>query len=297
MGVLITLNETTVINDGNNSSYTYTFPNGGYTFKDDMIALSSFSNYFSTINISSALGNNIIAFGWPTGDGGVFSVPNIIPDGNYSVASLNAFLQSRMVAGGYYLISQTKPYANVYFINLSLNEALNRVVINTYNLSTTKYTIGYGAFYRYPPNANWVLSNQSPIFDMIPQINQTLGWGNFVGGLPADLNAPDSVFIAPSSPSLLPLKTVNINCSIVSNRTSIPADLLYAYAPNKDETTLSLYTPQADFVWVPILDGTYNDFKIELRNALDNTIITQSNPQMTLVLYIKNKNEFSEINI
>ena len=295
MGILITLNETNVINDGTNTSYLYTFPNGGYRFKDDMIALNTITNISSSLNISSALGNNMLYYGWPNSINSIEADTDIIPDGAYSIFSLNAFFQSRMYARGQYLIKNSNG-SIVYFMNLSLDPASNRVVLNTYNLSTTAYQIGFGNAYSYPSNANWVLSNRSPNIELIPQtFYQVIGFN--IGVYPSSITAPNSVFTGTSLPQLLKNKVINVNCNIVANRAVIPNDLLFAYTPKGDPNTIQTYTPMADFNWVRITDGLYNTLEIQLRDGLDNSIFKQLNPQTTITLYIKNKNEFDEINI
>jgi hypothetical protein len=291
MGVLITLNETTVINDGFNSSYTYTFPNGGYRFKDNMMALSSLTNYNSTVNISAQLNNNKLYYGWPVGppSNGVAAVSATIPDGHYTISQLNAFFQSVMYANKHYFLTLT---GNItYIMVFSFNNSQERVYLNTYNIgnfSSPQYTI--------PAGANWTYNSSSPLVQLIAGTPYEL-IGFPTGTYPTALASPDSIFSGTTIPEILAVKTVNIHCSIVANRTSIPNDLLYDYAPNEDQTTLNLYTPQADFVWVPITDGLYNEFVIELRDSLNNKLIKQSVPQMTLVLYIKSKDELSEKNI
>lgn len=298
MGVLITLNETTVINDGRNSSYTYTFPNGGYRFQDDMIALSSFSNFNSTVNISASLGNNLLNYGWPTGppSNGIISCSNTIPDGNYTISQLNAFFQSCMYARGQYFITTT---GNItYCMVLSYEPSTQRVYLNTYNLNVNEFPLNQ---FTIPPTPQgqiaWVRGTNTPYLDLLIDgtFRQLIGFAP--ANYPSSISSPSSIFSGTQQPEIVAIKTININCSLVNNRTSIPNNLLYAFAPSENMLSQNLYQPQANFVWVKIKDGVYNEFKIELRNSLNNTQIVQSNPQMTLVLYIKNKNEFSQMNL
>ena len=51
------LNSNGVVVGSNNSKFVYTFPNGGYTFKDDAIALQELAMYFSSFNITTTYNN------------------------------------------------------------------------------------------------------------------------------------------------------------------------------------------------------------------------------------------------
>ena len=60
MGKTIILNTVNIEENSNDTKLVYNFPSGGYTFKNDMIALQSVYQYFSIFNITSDYGNNTL---------------------------------------------------------------------------------------------------------------------------------------------------------------------------------------------------------------------------------------------
>ena len=60
MGKTIILNTANIVENSNNTKLVYNFPSGGYSFKNDMIALQSVYQYFSIFNITSDYGNNTL---------------------------------------------------------------------------------------------------------------------------------------------------------------------------------------------------------------------------------------------
>jgi hypothetical protein len=51
MGKTLILNSSNVVSGSGNSKFVYNFPQGGYTFKDDIIAIQEIAQYFSAFNI------------------------------------------------------------------------------------------------------------------------------------------------------------------------------------------------------------------------------------------------------
>ena len=62
MGKTIILTTANIEENSNNTKLVYNFPSGGYTFKNDMIALQSVYQYFSIFNITSDYGNNTFSY-------------------------------------------------------------------------------------------------------------------------------------------------------------------------------------------------------------------------------------------
>ncbi len=64
MGKTLILNSANVVAGSNNSKFQYNFPNGGYVFKEDVIALQAVSMYFSAYNITKAYNNTTYSYTW-----------------------------------------------------------------------------------------------------------------------------------------------------------------------------------------------------------------------------------------
>ncbi len=104
----VILNQTNLIPSTLNNVYRYAFP-GSAAFKGSKVAVSNIQIYYSWVNISASANNNTLSMIFPVGAGTV-TVAVTIPDGTYTVADLNSYLQSIMVANGYYLVDE---YATV----------------------------------------------------------------------------------------------------------------------------------------------------------------------------------------
>ncbi len=64
MGKTIILITANIEENSNNTKLVYNFPSGGYSFKNDMIAVLSIYQYFSIFNITSSYGNNTFSYVW-----------------------------------------------------------------------------------------------------------------------------------------------------------------------------------------------------------------------------------------
>jgi hypothetical protein len=291
MGKLLVLNQTNIVDDGTNSRFIYTFPNGGFVFKDDLIALQSVSQYYSAFNITSAYGNNTASYRWVNN-----TVVNIVfPDGYYTLPDINAYIQSVMVSNKHYLINNANG-ANVYFINWSINQSKYVYQLDVFTTSTSAYPIGTsGATYKYPTGASWTLNNLAPNFTTPAKFNEIVGFA--VGTYPTTLQASSLGFLSTTSPQIVPSPTILMYCSLVNNRAVIPNNLIFAYTPSGVAFgAIQTYEPTAELAWCKINDGNYNQFLIEFRDQFGRELQFQD-PNTTIILHTKNKNEWGEKNI
>ena len=100
---VIVLNSSNLVPDGQNNKLIYKFPNS-VVFKNNSIAVSSVSMYYSWFNISEALMNNKFSYSWLEGTT-TMTYEVVIPDGLYEIAQLNAYFQFVMISNNTYLIS------------------------------------------------------------------------------------------------------------------------------------------------------------------------------------------------
>ncbi|NBP02411.1 MAG: hypothetical protein EBU90_20300 [Proteobacteria bacterium] len=137
--------------NSNNNVFKYTFPSGAVNFKDDQIAVTQVSLYYSWYNINSSLyNNNSFSYTWI--DGTIVNVT--LPNGSYAVSDINSYLQSVMVSNGHYLVDSTGNY--VYFLEFTTNTVYYAVQLNAYavptssSASASSYTKPSGATWSYP---------------------------------------------------------------------------------------------------------------------------------------------------
>jgi hypothetical protein len=284
------------ITNSDNSRFTYQFPLGGYTFKDDLIAVNSISQYFSTFNITTTYNNNSFSYIWVGGTTHTVSIPN----GFYSIAQINAFLQSVMYANKHYLNTTTGQI--VYLLELVINQSRYAVSLNSYLISTA---IATANTWTLPAGATWVLPTNSILpYLVVPSTNnfgKLIGFasgqfpaGTIAGSPPAQTQTPSYAssqsILSTIAPQITPYSSILVFCSLVNNRSTIPSQLIFSYTPI-DATfgALQEYAPQAELAFNEVQDGTYTQFTIELKDQLGNNIAFQD-PNTLITLITKNKN-------
>ena len=290
----IILNSGNVVNDGTNSKFLYNFPNGGYTFKDDLIAVQGISMYFSAFNITTKYNNNSFSYIWVDGTTNVVN----IPDSFLQVADINAYMQSVMVANKHYLVDSAGSY--VYLLELVVNQARYAVQLNSYLISST---IATANSWTLPAGATWVLpTNDILPYMVVPSTNNfglLIGFsagqypaGAISGTPPAQTQSPAYAsaqsILSTLAPQITPYSSFLVFCSLVNNRAVIPSQLVFSFTPT-DSTfgALQVYQPQAELGWNKIENGTYNSFTIEFRDQLGQPV-SFNDPNTLITLYTKN---------
>ena len=105
MSYNLLLNSSNVIGT-NNNQYKYNFINGGLTVPEGAVmSISQVTLPYSWYNISSAYGNNTFSYTIPTNLTNTSTVTVTIPDGFYTISSLNTILQNSLLANNFYFYS------------------------------------------------------------------------------------------------------------------------------------------------------------------------------------------------
>ena len=293
------LNSNNVVAGTNNSVFQYNFPQGGFTFSEDLIAVQQIAMYFSAFNVSTFYNNNSFSYIWVNGTSYTVS----IPDSFLQVADINAYLQSVMVANKHYLLDADGNY--VYLLEMVVNQAKYAVQINNYLVSATLATT-YG--WTLPAGATWVLpTNLILPYLVVPSTNKfglLIGFtaGQYPSGViagvpPAQTQTP--AFTSAQSelsnltPQITPYSSFLVFCSLVNNRAVIPSQLTFSFTPqNSVFGALQVYQANAELGWNKIENGTYNSFRIEFRDQFGNPVSFQD-PNTLITLYTKNKDEWN----
>lgn len=289
------LNSSNIVQGSNNSKFKYLFPNGGYNFKDDLVAVQEISMYFSTFNITSAYGNNSFQYIWVNGT--TFTIT--IPDGYYSIATLNEYLQYVMIQNTHYL--RTTSGQNVYLLEMVINQSRYAVQLNTYLISSAIATANSWSL---PAGATWVLPTNtiSPMFQI--QSNNFTNIIGYVAGKypnaviagtpPAQTQTPSyslaQSFLSSTAPQITPYSSFLVYCSLVNNRVVIPNQLVFSFTPsNVVFGGLSSYQV-SELAWNKIEDGQYSEFIIEFKDQLGRDVVFQD-PNTLITLVTKSKYE------
>jgi len=277
MGKTIILNTSNIVENSNNTKLVYNFPSGGFTFKNDMIALLSLYQYFSIFNITSDYGNNSFSYTWF--DGVEYSIT--IPDGYYEISDLNSYFQSIMIVNTHYMTNSAGQF--IYFLEFIVNTSRYAVQINSYPLDADND-------YILPSGASWSV----PTTSTLSQFNiNTSGFGEVlgyeIGSYPSNQTGSTTAsFLSSVAPQITPYSSILVSCNLVNNRAVIPSNILSSYTP-LGTSIGGLFKFEPNYLqFADVEDGQYTQLVIELRDQLSRSIIIRD-PNMLMTLYTETK--------
>jgi len=296
----IVLNTNNIVPDGKNNKLIYRFPNS-VLFKNNSIAVSSVSMYYSWFNISAELQNNTFTISYLNPAGVLTPYVVVIPDGTYEVITLNALLQFEFIQLGLYLLD-TVSGNNVYYAEFILNPSRYAVQINTF-LFPTALPVGYAA----PANfVGFAPTTYNPVITLPANFNKIFG---YTAGFSTDLNQSNS-FVPPANdplvdkngagtisylsniaPQLQPNQSLYFAISNINNQYSQPSSIIYALVPTVRIGEVIIERPP-QFAWNALIDGTYNELRLTFLGS-DLSPVTINDPNMTILLVIKDNDEYA----
>lgn len=294
----LVLNQTNLVNDGQNNKLVYSFPNS-VQFKDAYIAVSSISMYYSWFNITAAFNNNTFSYIWTNATGSqTFNIT--IPDGLYEVATLNQYLQYVFIQNGHYLINTAGQ--NVYYAEFLINPSRYAVQINTF-LFPTALPAGYTA----PAGLTFPAATFNPSIIIGTTLGALLG---FTGGITTNSNTGNTYtpptsnyisknattgtlsYISTSAPNIQPNSSVLFSASSVDNPYATPTSIIYSLTPAVAVgEVISEKPPQ--FMWNRLIDGTYNQIRITILGSNLAPILI-NDPSITIILVIAQSDEVKQ---
>ena len=281
MGKTIILNTSNIVENSNNTKLVYNFPSGGFTFKNDMIALLSLYQYFSIFNITSDYGNNSFSYTWF--DGLEYSIT--IPDGYYEISDLNSYFQSVMIANTHYMTNSAGQF--IYFLEFIVNTSRYAVQINSYPLDATiQSTNGYIL----PSGASWSVPTTSTLSQFnvnTSAFGEVLGYE--IGSYPTtQVGSTTASFLSSVAPQITPYSSILVSCNLVNNRAVIPSNILSSYTP-LGTSIGGLFKFEPNYLqFADVEDGQYTQFVLEFRDQLSRPIIIRD-PNMLMTLYTETK--------
>lgn len=299
---VIVLNQNNIVQDEKNNTLVYKFPNSVF-FKDKYIAVSSIQMYYSWFNISTELNNNKFSYTWTVG--GVSTVYDIvIPDGIYEVVDLNKLIQFECVKNGTYLVD-TALNDNIYYLELLVNPTRYGIQLNTYQVPTA-----LPAGYATPANfAGFPTQTFNPIVSFPSKFNEFVGYGvNFASNpningayIPPTASKSNNYvskdgfntlsYLSNTFPNVQPNSSLYVSLSNINNPYSAPSSIIYSITANTGVGQIINDTPP-NFMWNKMIDGTYNELRVQFLGTSYQPI-TINDPQMTIMLTIRDKNEMS----
>ena len=287
--------------EGNdNNTFVYNFPNS-VILKDKYIAVSSITMYYCWFNIRSSYNNTTFTYSWTVG--GVSTNYNVIlPDGLYEIADINSYLQWTMIENGHYLIDTAGD--NVYYAELVVNPTRNKVQLNTYQVPTSLPT----GFTQPSGFAGYPTQTFNPIITFTSEFNKIVGYTagftsnpNINGAYVPPTGNNNNNWVAKEDQKLSylsnlianvqPNSSIFMGISNINNPYSQPSSIIYSVVPNVAIGQQITERPP-NFMWNKMIDGTYNQLRVQFL-GLDKSPIPLTDPNLTIMLVIRDKDEFN----
>ena len=269
MRVLI-MNAVNIVPNSNNSKFQYQFPQMVTFNKTDQIAVSSINIFYSWFNVNASLyNNNSFQYVWFDMNGVLNTTYTItIQDGNYTIETLNEYMQSILVSRGHYLI-QTSSGKYVYHIEFVANPTFYSAQLNIYYMmslaSSTGYTRGLNTW-------------QLPTANTCPQviINSTNTFRNLIGfkagTYPSTVASTFQTFLSTSTPQLAPVSSIVMTCSLCQQSIATPDNLLYCFSSSGVAFGDSINVQPSALSFVNCREGTFKSVEIQLLDQNLSTI-------------------------
>jgi len=299
MVATVVLNQSNLLQNGQNNTFLYKFPNS-VSFPHHEIAVQSINMYYSWSNVNaSPLANNKFIYTWTSGTITTAYEVNI-PTGQYEIADINSFFQFVMINNGTYLINAAGAY--VYYAELIVNTTLYSVQVNTFPVPTVLPT-GWSVPVANPATgsagfAGFPTTTQNPVLTFPANLNEIIG---FPAGFATSANVGNGTNLSYTSsqfglaPQVQPNSSIYFSISNIQNKYANPNSIIYSISPAVAfGEQISTLPPQ--FAWNRLLSGTYNELRLTIL-GLDQSPLTILDPNMTIVLVIRDTkdNGFEEL--
>ena len=292
----IVFNSSNVIAGSNNTRYRFNLAQTTFIKKGCKCAIQSVTLPYSWYNISQSIFSNAkyqIKFPCSSAGGSTNTISVTIPDGFYTLTSLNSYLQSIMITNGYYLVSGSN---NVYFAQFVYNTSLYKIEIDLLPVPTTLGSYTYGT-----TSAGWGASSGAGsglptstytpqiIFPLVGGLNSILGFDSNIT-LPATQQTTTQSFTSTSTPNLTPINSLIMLCNLVNNKYSVNNQTLLALTPSTNYGSSIVVSSTLTDSFVDIFEGYYNYIDLEFRDQNFNTMFIRD-PNLCILMLIKDSDE------
>jgi hypothetical protein len=289
------LNQSNIVQDGENNKFVYRFPNS-VQFRDNYIAFSSCSMYYSWFNVTNNFRNNFFTYNWLDALGVSTTYTVNIPDGLYEVTALNSYLQYIFIQNGHYLVNPAGD--NVYYAEFIVNPERYAIQINTFLFPTA-----LPALWTNPAGVAFPPQSFNPIVTIPAEFNTLIG---YVAGFATDQNLNNAYvppvspyvsklangtlsYISTSAPNIQPNSSILFSLSNIDNAYASPSSILYSIVPNVASGQIINEKPPS-LIWNKLINGTYNELRMTILGT-DLSPIKINDPAITVVLVIRDPGE------
>lgn len=251
-----------VANNPYNNVFTYNFSNANITFGDTaQCCINSISIPYSWNNISASFyNNNVLTLIWPNAS----TTTNFtwtIPDGFYTIQTLNQAFLNFQETNGLYLIDNNGNFR--FYSTISTNPTYYAIELDEYPLPTS-----LPASWSYPANfySSLPTTGYTPQI-IIPATNATGTNISNILGLPAGTypavqTTSQNSQLSTFTPQVSQVNNLVFLVNLCNNIYSVPNNLIYSCPINAQFGSLITASPYAQ--WVPCVKGTFSNITITI---------------------------------
>jgi len=282
---VICLTQANVVQGSGNSSFVYRFPTSA-NLDNHSIALASLTLYSCWFNVTAALGNNKLSLTIYPADAYTFTYSIVIPDGSYSVANLNSYLQYWAIQNSLYLIDANGDY--VYFLNIAVNAVRYAIEIQSfscpYNGDIATLPVGYTLPVGFPVAPAVGLSWNAVL--TVP-----VGMSEYLGqavNFSTDANSGNTTTLAYLSticPQINPNPNVMVSITGISNKYAA-SPIIYSFSSAGTPFGSMIQERPNELLWNTLNSGNYNEIRVSFLGT-DFRPLPLLDPSITLLLAIK----------
>jgi hypothetical protein len=302
----IVLNQTNIVQDGNNNTLVYKFPNS-VTFTNSEIAIAQITMYYSWFNVTSSLSNNYFTFNWINAGGtnNYTTYTIYIPNGLYEITDINNYLQfvclnannlstqfiSPTPTAPFYLVDSTGD--NVFYAEFLVNPTAYGIQLNTYAVPTA-LPVGWTN----PGGTLLPAQTFNPVITTPAKFNELIGFAttfssaqnqNNAGANPGTTTAykigSTYSYISTLTPQVQPNPSLLVAITNIDNSYASPSSIIYSLAPAVAIGELIVEKPP-EFNWNKLLRGTYNELRMQFLGT-DFSPVQIKDPNITILLTIR----------
>ena len=288
MPYTLVLNSSNVIGSSN-SEYKYNFINGSFVINEDSeMCVSQIVIPYSWFNINNGYYNNA-TLQYVFGN---YTYTVVFPNGFYSTADLNKYLQLYMVNENQYLYNISSGL-NMYFIEIISNVTYysNQLIMTPIPQSLpTGYVTGsmtingytYAGFNTNPTTAGvhgyngdfYSMTGYTPQIIINSNISSIIGFSQAT--YPSTPTTSYYNILSNILPNATPVNSIIIRSNIISNSCCMPSDILDTFTINNTFGSNITYIPTYK-KWVNVKSGTFASLILIFQDQNFNTIEANDN--------------------
>lgn len=288
MSYLVSINSRHIVSS-DNSIFRYPLPSVA-DLSNYEVAVAGIQLYNSEYNIdASKFANNSFQIEVPTA-ATTSTVTITLPDGYYSYADINRYIQRKLVEAGAYLVDADSN--NVFYIQISENSTYYACQVD---LASTPITLPSG-FSRPATGLYSAGGSGLPSTSRIPRlIINNSEFGKVIGfntaTYPASPTTTSTAILSNITPTIHPTTVYTVRTNLVNNALSNPPDLICSF----DKSGASIgelvsYRP-SEFIYLDVSLQYVNEITIQICDQNFNTVkFRDNNVLITLLFKQKNKN-------